>query len=110
MPASVPVLTDLHALDNMIAEGTSMNSAASPSASRLLSSSKTMSKIPAAPKSTNNTKPNTLNKGAHKPSTMGANQLAALDQQLPRGPPDTVQAYTEDLLNLKVVIQSRGVV
>lgn len=43
-----------------------------------------------------------------KPSTTGANQLAAPDQQLPRGLPDTVQAYTEDLLNLKAVIQSRA--
>ena len=59
IPVSGPVLTGPHALDNVIAEGTSTNPAASPSVSRLPSSSKTTSKIPAAPKRANYTKPNT---------------------------------------------------
>ena len=38
-------------------------------------------------------------------STTGANQLAAQDQQPQKEPPVTIQASTEDLLNLKAAIQ-----
>ena len=100
MPASGPILSGPHTLDNVVSEETSTNPAASPSASRLPSSSKATSRIPAAPKSANNAKSNSLNRGARRTSTMGVNQLAAQDQQSRKEPPVTVQASTEDLLNL----------
>ena len=65
-----------------------------------------MSAQPAAPKSTSNAKTTKSNKTIRKPSTLNTNQPSSSKQQLLNKQNDSTQALREDLLNLRVSMQS----